>query len=700
MLHNFSQIRELLAHKADFTKHRHVFIFAGDESWQNAVLKDVLLGHEEDTLWLGENVPESIPSISVKKAQSWLGREKRVVVFNANEKFDPDGFAAISGIIVGGGLFILLMPAKENWNKIYSTFFGQRLIKSIQSSVLFNVIKQDDKKISIVSNTCSSPKKQNCIAPFLTTDQQYVVENIEMEVGNKTQSPVVLTSDRGRGKSAALGIAAAKLIKAGIKKIVITAPRLRATDVVFKHIEQLLPGSEIKRGQIKLNDSVIQFYPPDQIQLENIEADLLLVDEAAAIPVSLLTSFLNKFPQCVFATTVHGYEGTGRGFSVRFNKVLSKQTPGWKKLQMKTPIRWAEDDPLEQWMFSLLCLDAEIAGKSTLGEIDNNKLDINIVHRKQLMNDELLLKETFSLLVLAHYRTQPGDLQRLLDDEELSLFIIKYKQHVIAIAWVGHEGKFPTGLSTAVYRGERRPPGHLLAQALTYHCGVENAATLNYSRIMRIAVHPEFQEQGIGSKLLEYIIDYEKKQGRDAIGTSFGLNTNLLNFWKHVGLNVVRIGFKREQTSGEHAAIMLKPLSQQGEIVYQHAYSRFLEQLPFWFDDVLSDLPKEIKQNFQLEPGDKQIFLTDEDNDDIKSFIHYTRNYELCIAALNKLVLLQQQTINQNTFPDELQKVLKEKVFNKKDWKQIATEMSLNGKEAARQLFKKAIIELVTKNKN
>jgi len=364
---------------------------------------------------------------------------------------------------------------------------------------------------------------------------------------------------------------------------------------------------------------------------------------------------------------------------------------------MKTPVRWAENDPLEKWMFSLLCLDAEIADKSTIGKIDNSKLEINHVYREQLMNDELLLKEIFSLLVLAHYRTQPSDLQRLLDDEDITLCVVKYNQHVMAIALINHEGNFPAELSTAVYRGERRPSGHLLAQALTYHCGIENAATLNYSRIMRIAVHPDFQEQGIGTKLLNYIISHEQKQGRDAIGTSFGLNKDLLNFWKLAGFNVVRIGFTREQTSGEHAAIMLKPLNSQGEIVYQDAYSRFIEQLSFWFEDVLNDLSKEIKQAFNIKSDENNMQLNERDDDDLKSFIHYSRNYELCIAAINKLVLLEQKIINNNTYPVELKKIIVDKVYNKKDWKTIAGEMQLNGKKAARRLFKEAVIQLYEK---
>lgn len=698
-IHDFSAIREILSKKTDVSRHRHIFVFAGDEIWQKNVLKEILHGYEEYSLWVGDDSPEGYPDISVKKVKSWLGREKQIVIFDANKDFSADGFAAISGIVVGGGLFILLMPDDENWTKIYNTYFGQRIIKSIQSSKKINIIKQNDSQLNLVKAPCQELEKKNCEFPFLSSEQEDVVKTLEKAIYTSSKVPVVLTSDRGRGKSAALGITAARLMKNGIKKIIITAPRMLATDIVFKHIKQLLPEAEISRGQITLKNSVIQFYAPDQLSIDNshhesLTADLLLVDEAAAIPVPLLSSFLKNFPQCIFATTVHGYEGTGRGFSVRFHKVLDQSYPDWVRLKMKTPIRWAKNDPLEQWMFNLLCLDAEIVDKKSIGEIDN-KITISIFEQKELSNDDVLLDEIFSLLVTAHYRTQPSDLQRLLDDREISIYVVKNNQHVIAVALVNHEGNFPLALSTEVYRGERRPSGHLLAQALTYHCGIEHAANLNYSRIMRIAVHPEFQEQGIGSKLLDYIVSNEKKQGYDAIGASFGLNSRLLSFWKASGFNVVRIGFKREQTSGEHAAIMMQALNQQGKEVYDIAYERFYEQLPYWFDDVLQYLPVEIKEKFVLNKKENDIELSNSDNKDIHSFINYSRNYELCIAALNKLVLREKKIVNDKIFPDDFNRVLIAKVIEKKDWKKIAVEMNLKGKAGSRTLFKKAIIQLL-----
>jgi len=694
--HNVSPIKAMLSREGDIAVHRRIFILAGQKDWQKTFLQTLLVGHENDSLWLGESAPKIFSSISIKQAQTWLGNEKQVVIFDANKDFNPDSFAAISGIVVGGGLFFLLLPEKDRWNKIYDSYFGQRLIQSINSTAEIVVIDQNNESYDLVADRKKDISLQKYISPFLTADQQYAVETIEEQVLSDANTPLVLISDRGRGKSAALGLVAARLIKAGIKNITITAPRMRATDIIFKHIKELLPDAVSSRGKVQFGESTIQFYSPDQLIQENIDTDLLLVDEAAGIPVPLLTSFLQKYPQCVYATTVHGYEGTGRGFSLRFNKILNSYNPAWIKLNMQTPIRWPENDPLEKWMFSLLCLDAEIA---EIAETDSTcKIELsNIKHvflnKDEFANNQALLNEVFSLLVLAHYRTRPKDLKSLLDDEDLSLYVSLYNGHIVAVALVIREGGFTAPLSSAVYRGERRPPGNLLAQALTYHCGIEQAATLDYVRIMRIAVHPELQQQGIGTGLLNFIINNERELGRDAIGTSFGMNEVLLNFWQKEKFNVVRIGFTREQTSGEHAVIMLLPLTEKGEKVNEEAVIRFNGQLKYWFSDILKDIQVEIKKLFKQDES-VSLELTEFEKKDLHSFIHYSRNYELCISSVTKLVLINKDKVAKNNFPENFRQVLNEKVINKMSWKEIGKNMSLNGQDEARKIFIEAIIYL------
>jgi len=695
---DISNIKERLSLKEAKYLPRQLIVLAGDMVWQHDVLKDIFFDCEQEALWVADNKPRqlteanAIPFVFVNKAHSWLGNEKKLVIFDANKEFAADSFAAISGIVVGGGMLFLLLPSKEKWNDVYGSPFGTRLIESIQNTNEIVVINESDKTTHIPLPSIHTKAQKKIPAPFLTADQQYAVEAMEAEVVGNGKKPVVLISDRGRGKSAALGLLAVRLLTSGIRNIAVTAPRLRATNIIFKHITESLPDAVVSRGSVTLNGASIQFYSPEQLITEGIKADLLLIDEAAAIPVPLLTSFLNQFTQCIFATTVHGYEGTGRGFSLRFFKVLDDFQSDWLKLQMKTPIRWPENDFLEKWMFSLLCLDADIVESHLLTKADACDYEYKLINKTLLIDNPLFLNEVFALLVLAHYRTKPSDLKNLLDDNDISVYAVSHDSHVIAVGLVIHEGGYSQELSSAVYKGERRPFGNLLAQSLTYHCGIENAATLAYARIMRIAVHPELQRQGIGTKLIRFIIDNEKNQNRDAIGVSFGMNAELLNFWEQLNFRVTRVGFTKEQTSGEHAVILVLPLSAQGEHVSIEAYSRFNWQTPFWLNDLLKDLPEIIKNKLKTKTiADSSDFY----KKDLQSFVLYSRNYELCIGAINNFLINKEKIIADKTFPDDFRLVIDKKIKYKMEWKAIAVKMHLTGKNEARKLFHQAVSYLV-----
>ena len=700
MPQQYSQIRKLLSQENDRNLHRRIFILSGEQSWQKSSLKEILSGYEADSLWVSreeESIAlDNIETISIKKYHSWLGKEKKVVIFDANKDIYPDCFAAISGIVVGGGLFFMLLDKKENWDSIYFSAFGQRFINSIATTPEITIINQSSEFDDIIAPESKQQIPQNISSPFLTEDQKNAVESIEQQVLSENNSPIVLISDRGRGKSAALGFVAAKILSSGERKIAITAPRRGATDIVFKHCAEQLNELEDTQGMIKVGGSSIQFYAPDYLLDNDLDIDVLLVDEAAAIPVPILTELLDKFPQCVFATTVHGYEGTGRGFAVRFNKVLNEKYSDWTQLQMDSPIRWPINDPLENWVFDLLCLDAEIVDVKEIAYENNQGLEHQLLDKKLLINDSKLLKEIFALLVLAHYKTRPQDLKDMLDNDEISIYLTLIKQHVIAVALVIREGGFSESLSSSVYRGERRPQGHLLAQALTYHCGIESAATHHYARVMRIAVHPDLQNKGIGSDLLNYIISDSKLAGLDGIGTSFGMTSRLLNFWRKLKFNVVRIGFSREQTSGEYAAIMMHPLSLFGDDINNEAKVRFNYQISYWFNDVLKNVSTELKNNFSYsESKDSEISLLE--NKDLQSFLKYSRNYELCISALNKFVKNHLKETEKDGFPENFRTVLEYKAVQRNSWKDISIKMKLSGQAEARKCFYSAICFLQEK---
>lgn len=77
---------------------------------------------------------------------------------------------------------------------------------------------------------------------------------------------------------------------------------------------------------------------------ENGQAELVVIDEAAAIPLPLVKSLLG--PYLVFmSSTINGYEGTGRSLSLKLIKQLKEQseksTSGrlLREVELTEPIR-------------------------------------------------------------------------------------------------------------------------------------------------------------------------------------------------------------------------------------------------------------------------------------------------------------------------------------------------------------------------
>jgi N-acetyltransferase 10 len=70
------------------------------------------------------------------------------------------------------------------------------------------------------------------------------------------------------------------------------------------------------------NRQTVQYISPNDTHLLNA-ADLLIIDEAAAIPLPLVKAMLG--PYLVFmASTINGYEGTGRSLSLKLLSQIQK----------------------------------------------------------------------------------------------------------------------------------------------------------------------------------------------------------------------------------------------------------------------------------------------------------------------------------------------------------------------------------------
>ncbi len=692
--------------------HRQLFVINGSAEWSRATARKLL--DEKDyarVLWVTTRSSGQETAVSAEKLRSRLGSELDALVFDAWTGFEPDAFGAATGMVRGGGVVLLLSPPLAEWpghaDPAMQRFaswphdfrdtgnrFLQRLVRLISATG----------SVQLVSEGSALPAPPPLPPPVLpapgepcrTSGQRAAVDAICHVVYGHRRRPLVLTADRGRGKSSALGIAAALLLRQGLSNIWVTAPGLDAVAVVFQQAGRLLPGAECSRGRVLWNGRHIQFVAPDRLIRQPQTADLLLVDEAAAIPVPLLETALKRHARIVFSTTIHGYEGTGRGFCTRFRDTLDRLAPGWNTLHLSQPIRWSEGDPLEQFVFQALLLNASPAAEESVQNATPQRCDAVQLQRDDLLANEPMLSELFGLLVLAHYRTRPGDLRNLLDGPALSIHALLHEGHVVATALVVREGGVDEMLAREVWLGRRRIHGHLLAQSLAVHAGFPEAVQLRYARIMRLAVHPAVQQRGLGARLVKDIVAKGAKQGLDAIGASFGATPELLDFWHRRAFGTVRLGLRREASSGCHAAFMLHPLSMRGNTLYRQLQSRLQEQFPALLAGSLHDLEPEIALRLLQNLPPPPITINRQEWRDIVSFAFGQRGYEVCMTSIRKLVTtaLADRAVA-GELPVSEQNLLVLRVLQNREWKVLASRFSFQGKRQGTVALRKALRRLL-----
>ncbi|CAM7879159.1 MULTISPECIES: tRNA cytosine(34) acetyltransferase TmcA [Enterobacteriaceae] len=528
---------------------RRLLVLSGEEGWcfDHALkLRDTLPG---DWLWISPQ-PVAENHCFPSALQTLLGREFRHAVFDARHGFDAAAFAALSGTLKAGSWLVLLLPVWEEWENqpdadslrwsdcpdpIATPHFVQHL-KRVLTANNDAILWRQNQQFSLAHFAPRTDWHPATGAP--QPEQQQLLQQL------LTMPPGVaaVTAARGRGKSALAG----QLISRIAGSAIVTAPAKAATDVLAQ-----FAGEKFR------------FIAPDALLASDEQADWLVVDEAAAIPAPLLHQLVSRFPRTLLTTTVQGYEGTGRGFLLKF----CARFPHLHRFELQQPIRWAQGCPLEKMVSEALVFDDENFTHTPQGNIVIAAFEQTLWRSEP----ETPLK-VYQLLSGAHYRTSPLDLRRMMDAPGQHFLQAAGENEIAGALWLVDEGGLSQELSQAVWAGFRRPRGNLVAQSLAAHGSNPLAATLRGRRVSRIAVHPARQREGTGRQLIVGALQYT--HDLDYLSVSFGYTEELWRFWQRCGFVLVRMGNHREASSGCYTAMALLPMSDAGKQLAEREHYR------------------------------------------------------------------------------------------------------------------------------
>ncbi len=621
---------------------RRLLVLAGDREQGYQALESVLSTLPvaiTDTTLVGPDDRLRCEQLTQTHATHLLGTTRTVIVLDAHEKLEPNALGRVVGAVDGGGLLIVLTPPLGGWADRRDAFdesiaippckiedvggaFRTRLVETLRAHRGIAIYDCDRQSLecdpsgvprdgrtrpppSVRRGSLEYPTERTF--PTAAYEACYTQDQVDalctFETLTETGEPraVVIDADRGRGKSSAAGLAAASLAAAG-SDVLVTAPAERNCRELFTRATDLLeairgpveshPPEMPKRLEIQTETGgSVRYYRPEEAVSAVPAHDVVLVDEAAALPVGHLES-LSTADRIGFVTTIHGYEGAGRGFSVRFQGRLEESDHQLKRLTLTEPIRYAAGDPLEVWAFRALLLDARPAVAPLVSDATVETVRYRRLTAAELLADEHLLREVFGLLVVAHYRTEPNDLARLLDAPNLSVRALCHNGHVVSVALLAREGGLSAERRRAMYEGERIR-GNMLPDVLTSQLRDEAAGDPVGQRVMRIATHHAVRSRGLGSKLLREIRG-ECAETVDWLGTSFGATQELLTFWDRNGYSPVHLSTTRNVASGEHSVLMCLPTSPAGQELHDRHATRFSQRLAAICSAPLSSLEPDI----------------------------------------------------------------------------------------------------------
>ncbi|WP_156506555.1 tRNA(Met) cytidine acetyltransferase TmcA domain-containing protein, partial [Oleiphilus sp. HI0117] len=91
---------------------RYPVVLSGDKNWcLDTVQSNSLFGDINEAIYISASEPiKGFKSVSAHKVKSLLGGDCNLLLWDGFDGLSPDGLGGASGLVRGGGLFIIMVP--------------------------------------------------------------------------------------------------------------------------------------------------------------------------------------------------------------------------------------------------------------------------------------------------------------------------------------------------------------------------------------------------------------------------------------------------------------------------------------------------------------------------------------------------------------------------------------------------------------
>lgn len=669
----------------------------------------------------------NIKRISLNEVSKVLGLTVDFLFLDLREDFSPNKIIILLETVRGGGvIFVLGLPYSKWGYSVNQRRFlmkkGSYLLDWFLENVQNNsqCITHKFKFSEVIARFNPMPYNTNLTTQInnihVTPDQKNAVEGVVNIVldSKHPNSCSILIANRGRGKSASVGLTISQVISKRVKpsfNVIVSSPHPKNVQTLFGFLSKGLTSEGIKFRQIQDGEWVSEIRAAPRIKItyiwpseinRNLKTDLFVVDEAAAIPVEILNEILRIKAKKIFVSTVHGYEGAGRGFTHKFLSKLRKQKLiHYKEFSLEQPIRYMQDDSIEKLLNDSFFLDIEI--KPSI--IDYQTLNKEIITLREYQDPGYLFSKTglpyfkqlFGLLVYAHYRNQPNDLLLLADSAKHFLVGVygadkQNNEFLLVSNQLAREGEMTEQEIQTVTSGEFIE-GNLIPTVAIRHFST-NFAKLRGLRIVRIAAHPSLINKGVGRVAMEQ--QAQIFTSYDWIGVSFGATVKLMKFWMKFGFKSVHIRPTKTPETGEWNIVVIHPVSASARTIVNQASADFLLQfislLKQSLHSMVPDLALQILKSCAHIP-DYQPRITSSGKIRLNNYLNGNLNFLLTVDVIYELATKYFVSPNEIKLSSSQEALLITRVIQGRTWSQTLARTGLNWK-AANGLLAKAIAKI------